>query len=231
MSGTSKAILSICVLLLAGLVLYYGMVPVSNQQVAVGDLPPRSEVAEVRMYSRDLDAAAAALGIAPPIVEFAEELVVVEQPVDEQEVTEVVKVAAPQLVEDAAPEKPTKKEQVFYTVVSGDTLGGIAHKLLGSSRHASKIAALNNIEDPRTMQLGKTLRIPDVSTQTEKPVISKPAIPANATTHVILDGETLSDIASDYLGSPHKWMEIWEANKTRISNPDRLKVGVSIVIP
>jgi nucleoid-associated protein YgaU len=51
------------------------------------------------------------------------------------------------------------------------------------------------------------------------------------TTHVIQDGETLSDIAEDYFGSPHQWMVIWNANKSRILNPDRLKVGTSIVIP
>ena len=90
---------------------------------------------------------------------------------------------------------------------------------------------MNNIDDARTIQLGRTLRIPEMTAQVSKPVRSNPTIPENATAHLIQDGETLSDIASDYLGSPHKWIEIWEANKTRIPNPNRLKVGVAIVIP
>ena len=214
MSGTSKAVLSICVLLLAGLVVYYGMAPTTTPQVAVGDLPTRDKPTEVRMFGRDLEAAAAALGIAPAIVEIAEEPVHVEK-VEEVAVTAEVPESAPRV------EKPQ----------AGDTLGGIAHKLLGSAKHASKIATLNNIDDPRTIQLGRTLRIPELNKPTSEPVSTSSAIPANATTHVIQDGETLSDIANDYLGSPHKWMQIWEANKSRISNPDRLKVGVSIVIP
>jgi len=228
MSGTSKAVLSICVLLLAGLVVYYGMAPTTTPQVAVGDLPTCDKPTEVRMFGRDLEAAAAALGIAPAIVEIAEEPVHVEK-VEEVAVTAEVPESAPRVEKPQA--KPEKEELTLYTIVSGDTLGGIAHKLLGSAKHASKIATLNNIDDPRTIQLGRTLRIPELNKPTSEPVSTSSAIPANATTHVIQDGETLSDIANDYLGSPHKWMQIWEANKSRISNPDRLKVGVSIVIP
>jgi nucleoid-associated protein YgaU len=178
------------------------------------------------MFSRDLEAAAAALGIAPAIVEISEKPVVIETVKEVDVVTEIFE-TEPKIEQ----EQPAKKKLVLYTVVSGDTLGDIAYRLLGSAKYASNIASLNRIDDPRTIQLGRTLRIPEMTAPVSKPVRSNPAIPANATVHLIQDGETLSDIASDYLGSAHKWMQIWEANKTRIPNPNRLKVGVSIVIP
>ncbi|MBC8202901.1 MAG: LysM peptidoglycan-binding domain-containing protein [Planctomycetes bacterium] len=231
MSGTSKAVLSICVLLLAGLVVYYGMAPANTPQFAVGDIPTRAKPDEVQLFGRDLEAAAAALGIAPPIIEIAETSPVVEEIEEPQEALADAEVTQPASVDESVQEKPVKKDLILYTVVSGDTLGGIAHKLLGSAKYASNIAALNNIDDPRTIQLGRTLRIPEMKATPSSPVVANPDIPENVTTHVIRDGETLSDIASDYLGSPHKWMQIWEANKSRLSNPDRLKVGVSIVIP
>ena len=59
MSGTSKAVLSICVLLLAGLVVYYGMAPVDTPTISVGDFPARNPN-NVRLFGRDLDAATAA---------------------------------------------------------------------------------------------------------------------------------------------------------------------------
>jgi nucleoid-associated protein YgaU len=90
---------------------------------------------------------------------------------------------------------------------------------------------LNNINDPRSLQLGRTLRIPDIAATKVNPLAVQSEIPANTTIHVIQDGETLSDIAEDYLGSPHRWRAIWDANKSSISNPDRLVVGKSIVIP
>jgi len=204
------------------------MAPVHTPQLTVGDLPTRMHPNEVRMYSRDLDAAIVALGIAPPIIEIAED------PVLEEEISEAIEkleVVAPQQVADPQQELPSKREQILYTVVSGDTLGGIAHKLLGSAKYASNIASLNNIDDPRTIQLGLTLRIPELTTAISKTLVLEPVIATNTTIHAIQDGETLSDIASDYLGSPHKWLEIWEANKSRLPNPNVLKVGTSIVIP
>jgi nucleoid-associated protein YgaU len=228
MTGTSKAVLSISVLLLAALVVYYGMAPATTPHVAIDDLPTRLQANEVRMFSRDLEAAAAALGIAPAIVEIAEQPVVIEAVKVVDVVTEVVETEP---VIEIEQDQPAKNKLVLYTVVSGDTLGDIAYRLLGSSKYASNIASLNNIDDARTIQLGRTLRIPEMTAQVSKPVRSNPTIPENATAHLIQDGETLSDIASDYLGSPHKWIEIWEANKTRIPNPNRLKVGVAIVIP
>ena len=226
MTGTSKAVLSICVLLLAALVLYYGMVPVDTQPSVVGDIPSRTTT-DVHLFGRDLDAAAAALGIPAAIVKIAEEPATIEN------------VAAPEKVVESEPvvvpinTKPVlaTKEEVLYNVISGDTLGGIAQKLLGSSRHASKIASLNGIVDPRTIQLGRTLRIPSLYTPVAVAVAEPTPIPSHVTTHIIQSGETLSDIAEDYLGSPHQWLVLWNANKSRISNPDRLKVGVSIVIP
>ena len=222
MSGTSKAVLSICVLLLAGLVVYYGMAPVDQRALSIGDIPARN-ANNVRLFGRDLDAATAALGIPSPIVEITEERV----PLETLPSNPVIVESLPPVVEEPA----TVKEQVYYNVVLGDTLGEIAHKLLGSARYASRIAALNNINDPRSLQLGRTLRIPDIAATKVNPLAVQSEIPANTTIHVIQDGETLSDIAEDYLGSPHRWRAIWDANKSSISNPDRLVVGKSIVIP
>ena len=222
MSGTSKAVLSICVLLLAGLVVYYGMAPVDQRALSIGDIPARN-ANNVRLFGRDLDAATAALGIPSPIVEITEE----RGPLETLPSNPVIVESLPPVVEEPA----TVKEQVYYNVVSGDTLGEIAHKLLGSARYASRIAALNNINDPRSLQLGRTLRIPEIAATKVNPSVVQSEIPANTTIHVIQDGETLSDIAEDYLGSPHRWRAIWDANKSSISNPDRLVVGKSIVIP
>jgi len=222
MSGTSKAVLSICVLLLAGLVVYYGMAPVDQRALSIGDIPARN-ANNVRLFGRDLDAATAALGIPSPIVEITEE----RAPLETLPSNPVIVESLPPVVEEPA----TVKEQVYYNVVSGDTLGEIAHKLLGSAKYASRIAALNNINDPRSLQLGRTLRIPDIAATKVNPLAVQSEIPANTTIHVIQDGETLSDIAEDYLGSPHRWRAIWDANKSSISNPDRLVVGKSIVIP
>ncbi len=47
-----------------------------------------------------------------------------------------------------------------YTVVSGDTLGEISMKLLGTSRRADEIAEFNGLESANDIRIGMTLKIP-----------------------------------------------------------------------
>jgi len=52
-----------------------------------------------------------------------------------------------------------------------------------------------------------------------------------ARTHVVLDGETLSDISDHYYGSPNLWNKILRANRSTINDPDRIYPGMKLVIP
>jgi len=64
------------------------------------------------------------------------------------------------------------------------------------------------------------------------------AIPASAQQlasgerlHTVRPGETLGDIARQYLGSAASWSRIWEANRDQVQNPDRIRVGMELRIP
>jgi len=50
-------------------------------------------------------------------------------------------------------------------------------------------------------------------------------------THVIQSGDTLSGLASRYLGSSARYDEIYQANRDVLPNPNRLPLGVTITIP
>lgn len=64
---------------------------------------------------------------------------------------------------DPDPEGATNRT---YTVKSGDVLWSIAVRFLGDGRRWTEIATLNGITDPRTLQVGKVLRIPSNLTAT-----------------------------------------------------------------
>ena len=49
--------------------------------------------------------------------------------------------------------------------------------------------------------------------------------------YTIQYGDTLSGIANQYLGSPNRYGDIYEANRDRMSSPDHLRVGTAIRIP
>lgn len=49
--------------------------------------------------------------------------------------------------------------------------------------------------------------------------------------HTVASGDTLSKLAKMYLGDAGRYMEIFNANKDRLSNPDLIKVGQRLNIP
>jgi hypothetical protein len=51
------------------------------------------------------------------------------------------------------------------------------------------------------------------------------------TSHVVRAGETLESIAREHYGSPGEWQRILEANRDRIPDPQRLTVGMTLVLP
>ena len=49
--------------------------------------------------------------------------------------------------------------------------------------------------------------------------------------YIVKKGDTLWKIAKEQLGSGHRWKYLYEFNKDRIKNPDKLKYGTIIIIP
>ncbi len=59
----------------------------------------------------------------------------------------------------------------------------------------------------------------------------EPGQPGEFDEYVVQYGDTLSGIAERFLGSQAKFQEVFEANRDRLSAPDRLQVGKAIRIP
>ena len=49
--------------------------------------------------------------------------------------------------------------------------------------------------------------------------------------YLVKRGQTLWDIAQKELGSGHRWKYLYELNKDKIKNPNKLKAGIKIIIP
>lgn len=61
-----------------------------------------------------------------------------------------------------------------------------------------------------------------------KPAAS--AAPA-ATTYTVQSGDTLSKIAKTHLGDANAYMKIFDANKDKLTDPDKIKPGQVLTIP
>jgi nucleoid-associated protein YgaU len=57
------------------------------------------------------------------------------------------------------------------------------------------------------------------------------AAAGSAATYTVKAGDTLSKIAKAELGDPNAYMEIYNANKDQLSDPDKIKPGQVLKIP
>ena len=49
--------------------------------------------------------------------------------------------------------------------------------------------------------------------------------------HEVVAGDTLSKIAKRYLGDGNRYMDVFNANKGTLTDPDKIKVGQKLTIP
>lgn len=229
MSGTSKAIISICVLLLASLVVYYGMTPpqtsIAEQNIVQKDRPS--------MFGGDPHEKLAKLGFPPISAEVATKT---EVPSEQTKLMDITTEETDQETQYPAEEVATEISETIkvevrstplYVVKDGETLGEIASRELGSYRMWVDVANLNGITDPSRIMPGRTLKMPKPKTKPAQLITTATSLAPNQ--HRVVEGETLSSIASDYLGDANKFYLI--ANTNPSIDPDRLRIGDILVIP
>lgn len=54
---------------------------------------------------------------------------------------------------------------------------------------------------------------------------------ARSATVTVAEGDNLSAIAEKVLGDPNRWEELFEANRDKIRDPNRLKIGLELRVP
>lgn len=126
--------------------------------------------------------------------------------------------------------------ETIYTVVAGDSLWKIAHRQYGGGDVQKSIdaiyAANPTLGVGENLKIGQKLKLP--AGVAKDPARLSADLQADATggrTYVVKEGDSLSTIAKQELGSTKRWMEIYELNRTRISDPAKIKVGMKLTLP
>ena len=52
-----------------------------------------------------------------------------------------------------------------------------------------------------------------------------------ARTYTVQAGDSLSKISKEFYGSANQYMKIFEANKDKLSDPDKIRAGMELLIP
>jgi nucleoid-associated protein YgaU len=123
----------------------------------------------------------------------------------------------------------------IYIVQEGDTVWQIVRKSYGEGdiqRQLDLLLEANPMLDPETIVPGQKLKLPAVgSTDVITPTPLQSAADGKYALYEVVEGDTLSAIASAQLGDGSRWSEIYELNRKRIPDPHRMHVGTTLLIP
>ena len=64
-----------------------------------------------------------------------------------------------------------------------------------------------------------------------EPVEDEVLAPVGGQVYTVQKGDTLYALARRFYSDQARWRDIWEANKTRLPDPDQLQIGMKLIIP
>eukprot|EP00752_Nemacystus_decipiens_P016820 g15052.t1 len=119
-----------------------------------------------------------------------------------------------------------------YTVQSGDTFASIAEAFYNDESAWYDIAQANPSVDPKRLQIGQVIVLPDRDGAVREREEVQPPAPGKDQSYTVRPGDNLSKIAQKFYGDAEKWDLIYARNRQLIgSRPNNLKVGMELVIP
>lgn len=140
---------------------------------------------------------------------------------------------------------------VRYIVQSGDSTWKVAEAFYRSGENYRDIESENGLSANASLEVGQEIVIPDVPTRLEIDQLLSPtpafsptpsSIPLTITstptptssperTHTVRPGEGLWQIAQRYYNDGNRYVDIYEANRDRMKNPEDIRVGMELRIP
>ena len=142
---------------------------------------------------------------------------------------------------DQIPLKPTgalnegEPSFLLYEIAGGDTLWDIAYRSVGAGdtkRMVEHIQHLNPGVDSSNLPVGRTLKLPKVvPAQMQNMTPTERAKDTGGRVYIVGEGDTLGAIALLELGDGSRWKEVYQLNKTTISDPERIRPGQRLILP
>lgn len=121
------------------------------------------------------------------------------------------------------PVSPNNLNQNLYEVKRGDSLWSIALSKYGNGDMWIKIASENKLGNASVIEIGQKLSLPILSKNEIKPVVKTEV---ESQYYTVVSNDSLWKIAAMKLNSGYKWTIIWNLNKNKIVNPNRLEKGM-----
>ncbi|QDT38025.1 LysM peptidoglycan-binding domain-containing protein [Stratiformator vulcanicus] len=136
-----------------------------------------------------------------------------------------------------------------YVVEKNDSYWTISKRVYGDARLFQALAKFNQprVRDAKELKPGMMVLIPKISELRSRfprfvpRAAPDPDDPDNIggffidadglPAYRVMKGETLTHISQDHLGRASRWVQIYEMNKDRLKDPQKLKVGLVLRLP
>ncbi|MBI2603255.1 MAG: LysM peptidoglycan-binding domain-containing protein [Deltaproteobacteria bacterium] len=162
--------------------------------------------------------------------EFAEEVAPEEAPVQEVEPVEEAPVVHQEVLEAGPAKEGVAVGSFEYVVVRGDTLSKIAQRVFGDMYRWNEIAASNpSVKDPNMIFPGDVIQVKTVDVNSQEFAAAYRTMRETTSKALtVKEGDTLSSLAEQTLGTPDNWRVIWALNKTVLGSPHKIKGGMKL---
>ncbi|NOU22477.1 MAG: LysM peptidoglycan-binding domain-containing protein [Methyloglobulus sp.] len=140
---------------------------------------------------------------------------------------EVLSQVLPTVVDKMTPDGVIPEEHHLGTL-SKIILGGIGVAGVTMAAKAAASRFGHNDKAPNATESAAPMPSPSASAA---PAAAPAPEAAQARTYTVVSGDTLSKIAKQYYGNANDWPKIFDANRDKLSNPDRINIGQVLRIP
>lgn len=120
-------------------------------------------------------------------------------------------------------------ENNTYEVKKGDTLWSIALTKYKNGHMWTRVATENKLKNASVIEVGQKLILPDlteVEIKTELSKADKSLVVIES--YKVVRNDSLWKIAVKQFGNGYKWTQIWNLNRSKINDPNRLEIGMVI---
>lgn len=116
-------------------------------------------------------------------------------------------------------------------VVKNDSLWKIAVREYGDGFKWTEIAKANNLKNPGLLEAGQKLVLPVLeSNQVKAELADEEGKGDGSHEYRVVRGDNLWKIAVAEYGDGYKWTKIWQDNRSKLNSPDKLEIGMMLII-
>ena len=133
--------------------------------------------------------------------------------------------------EDFINQEKKNVEGNSYVVAKNDNLWKIAVNKYNDGFAWTEIAKANNLNKPHQIEVGQKLILPKIDKKEVIVVGKSEETTIIAGEYKVVKNDSLWKIAVRAYGDGYQWIKIWQENKSKLIDPNKLEIGMTLTIP